>query len=74
VRKAPVRKAPKPTRRVVTAKPKRTVLAAPPRATVSTDAASSDTLLLIGGLALFVLVLGDTVFLTLSTRFLGGAR
>lgn len=34
---------------------------------------SPDALLLIGGLALFVLVLCDTVFLTLSTRSLRGA-
>jgi hypothetical protein len=31
-------------------------------------------MLLAGGLALFVLVLADTVFLTLSTRLLRGAR
>jgi hypothetical protein len=31
---------------------------------------SPDTRLLIGGLALVVLVLGDTMFLALSTRFL----
>jgi hypothetical protein len=31
---------------------------------------SPNSLLLIGGLALVVLVLGDTVFLSLSTRFL----
>jgi hypothetical protein len=31
-------------------------------------------LLLVGGLALFVLVLGDTVFLALSSRFLREAR
>lgn len=37
------------------------------------EAGSPDTLLLIGGLALFVLVLCDTVFLTLSTRFLRSA-
>ena len=37
------------------------------------DAGSADTMLLIGGLALFVLVLLDTVFLTLSTRFLRSA-
>jgi hypothetical protein len=53
---------------------KPTALAAPPRATVSTDAASPDTLLLVGGLALFVLVLGETVFLALSSRFLREAR
>jgi outer membrane biosynthesis protein TonB len=33
-----------------------------------------DTLLLVGGLALFVLVLADMVFLALSTRMLRGAR
>jgi hypothetical protein len=37
------------------------------------EAGSPDTMLLIGGLALFVLVLFDTVFLTLSTRYLRGA-
>jgi len=37
------------------------------------EAGSPDTPLLIGGLALFVLVLCDTVFLTLSTRFLRSA-
>jgi hypothetical protein len=31
---------------------------------------SPDSTLLIGGLALVVLVLGDTIFLALSTRFL----
>jgi hypothetical protein len=31
-------------------------------------------MLLAGGLALFFLVLGDTVFLTLSSRFLREAR
>jgi hypothetical protein len=54
-------------------KAKRTVLSSP-QTTVSTDAASPDTLLLVGGLALFVLVLGDTVFLALSSRFLREAR
>ena len=38
------------------------------RATVAAD--SPDTMLLVGGFALFVLVLGDTIFLTLSARFL----
>ncbi len=38
------------------------------------EATSSDTMLLVGGLALFVLVLADTVFLTLSTRYLRGAN
>jgi hypothetical protein len=37
------------------------------------DAGSVDTMLLIGGLALVALVFCDTVFLTLSTRFLRGA-
>jgi hypothetical protein len=39
-----------------------------PRA--ETTSSSSNSLLLAGGLALFVLVLGDTVFLALSTRYL----
>jgi hypothetical protein len=34
------------------------------------EATSPDTMLLLGGLALFVLVLADMVFLTLSTRVL----
>ena len=34
------------------------------------EATSPDTMLLAGGLALFVLVLADMVFLTLSTRIL----
>jgi type IV secretory pathway VirB10-like protein len=38
-----------------------------------TEAGSTDTMLLIGGLALVVLVLLDTVFLTLSTRVLRSA-
>ncbi len=36
------------------------------------DASSPDRLLLIGGLALFVLVLSDTVFLALSSRVVRG--
>jgi hypothetical protein len=55
-------------------KPKEDTVLATAGTTPAADAASPDTLLLVGGLALFVLVLGDTVFLTLSTRFLGGAR
>ena len=47
--------------------PKRRAL---PRARAVAESASPDTMLLAGGLALFVLVLGDTVFLTLSARFL----
>jgi hypothetical protein len=38
------------------------------------DAGSVDTTLLIGGLALLVLVISDTVFLTLSTRGIRDAR
>jgi hypothetical protein len=34
------------------------------------EVTSPDTMLLVGGLALFVLVLADMVFLTLSTRLL----
>jgi uncharacterized membrane protein len=34
------------------------------------EVTSPDTMLLVGGLALFVLVLADMVFLTLSTRVL----
>jgi hypothetical protein len=45
---------------------------APPVAPAA--ASSPDTMLLAGGLALFVLVLGDMVFLTLSSRFLREAR
>lgn len=36
------------------------------------ESSSPDRMLLIGGLALFVLVLSDTVFLALSTRALRG--
>jgi hypothetical protein len=34
---------------------------------------SPDSRLMIGGLALVILVLGDTIFLALSTRFLRGS-
>ena len=45
--------------------------ARPPIRAIGAEAAGSpDSLLLIGGLALFVLVLADTVFLTLSRRAL----
>ena len=37
------------------------------------EASPPDAVLLIGGLALVVLVLCDTVFLTLSSRYLRGA-
>ena len=45
---------------------------APPTVTRKEEG-SGDTMLLIGGLALVVLVLCDTVFLTLSTGFSRGA-
>lgn len=38
--------------------------------TAAPGSSSPDSKLLIGGIALFVLVLGDTMFLALSTRFL----
>jgi hypothetical protein len=50
-------------------RPERTLPAALGRPK-ATDSSSTDTLLLIGGLALFVLVLGDTLFLALSARLL----
>jgi hypothetical protein len=40
------------------------------RAEIVADPSSSDRMLLIGGLALVVLIIGDTVFLSLSARFL----
>lgn len=40
------------------------------RSLTAEEATSPDTMLLAGGLALFVLVLADMVFLTLSTRVL----
>jgi hypothetical protein len=40
------------------------------RSEVVTDPSSGDRMLLIGGLALVVLIIGDTVFLSLSARFL----
>ena len=57
------------------AKPKpkndRVKVAAAATPTLTRDQATSpDTLLLVGGLALFFLVLADIVFLTLSTRVL----
>lgn len=38
------------------------------------DSSSPDRLLLVGGLALFLLVLSDTVFLALSSRVVRSAR
>jgi hypothetical protein len=40
---------------------------------VSAESSSPDSMLLIGGLALVILVLGDTIFLALSSRFLRDA-
>jgi hypothetical protein len=42
------------------------------RAPAAGESSSPDRLLLIGGLALFVLVLSDTVFLALSSRLVRG--
>ncbi len=67
VQRPPARKTPK-KKRVIASKPKQTRVLPRVRATVAAD--SPDTMLLVGGFALFVLVLGDTIFLTLSARFL----
>jgi hypothetical protein len=74
---APVKQAPARVQKRETVKQKpakrgKTLAAALPRlrTTAVTEAASTDNMLLIGGLALFVLVLGDTVFLALSARYL----
>jgi outer membrane biosynthesis protein TonB len=59
--------------KVGTEKPKndRVKVAAPAASTLLREKATSpDTLLMVGGLALFFLVLADIVFLTLSTRVL----
>jgi outer membrane biosynthesis protein TonB len=69
-RREPARPKPKPR---VRDKPKigpvKTAVAAPPGFSRD-EATSPDTLLMVGGLALFFLVLADVVFLTLSTRVL----
>jgi outer membrane biosynthesis protein TonB len=77
---APAREERRQVRKRETAKEKpvreRTTKQATRRALPSlsrTEAGSTDTMLLIGGLALVVLVLLDTVFLTLSTRVLRSA-
>ena len=71
---APVRRESRVQRREnVKPKPERKVTktAAPALPGISREEATSpDTMLLLGGLALFVLVLADMVFLTLSTRVL----
>jgi hypothetical protein len=56
----------KPTRRVPPSRPaaRRTAAA------IASASSSPDTLLLIGGFALVVIILGDTIFLTLTTRYL----
>jgi hypothetical protein len=51
---------------------KRTLPRPAPAAAASSS--SPDTLLLVGGLALFILVLGDTLFLAFSARYLREAR
>jgi hypothetical protein len=83
---AATRRQTRPQRReTVKAKPKAKVKAGRSRGTnkvasralpslVREEATSPDTMLLAGGLALFVLVLADTIFLALSTRVLRGAR
>jgi hypothetical protein len=70
-RREPAR--PKAKQPKVKDKPKndRLKVAAAATPTLSRDQATSpDTLLMVGGLALFFLVLADMVFLTLSTRVL----
>jgi hypothetical protein len=70
-RREPARSNTKP--KVGTKKPKneRVKVAAPAAPTLLREKATSpDTLLMVGGLALFFLVLADVVFLTLSTRVL----
>jgi hypothetical protein len=52
-------------------KPKRAKQTSPARSVVkATGASAPDSTLMIGGLALVVLVLGDTIFLALSARLL----
>jgi hypothetical protein len=71
VRRAVVKKTKKPAKATKKAA-KRTLPRPAPAAAASSS--SPDTLLLIGGLALFILVLGDTIFLAFSARFLREAR
>ena len=66
VQEPPATKTPK-KKRVIPSKQTQKPVLTRVRATV---ADSPDTMLLVGGFALFVLVLGDTIFLTLSARFL----
>jgi hypothetical protein len=58
-----------PTRARTPKKAVRTRAASLPTAAAA-GSSSPDSTLLFGGLALVVLVLGDTIFLALSTRFL----
>ncbi len=67
VQKPQARKTPKKKRVIA---PKSTQTPVLPRVQANVVADSPDTMLLVGGFALFVLVLGDTIFLTLSARFL----
>jgi hypothetical protein len=62
---------PRPKKTNSKPEPKVTQSAAPALPGISREKATSpDTMLLVGGLALFFLVLADMVFLTLSTRVL----
>jgi hypothetical protein len=67
VQEPPATQTPK-KKRVIPSKSTQKPVLSSVRATVAAD--SPDTMLLVGGFALFVLVLGDTIFLTLSARFL----
>ena len=59
------------TARARVSTPKRAKQPSPARSVVkATGPSAPDSTLMIGGLALVVLVLGDTIFLALSTRFL----
>jgi hypothetical protein len=75
-RRAPVRVQPRKTepnqnpRRKKVSKPAAERTLPRPRTEVVTESSSRDHMLLIGGLALVVLIIGDTVFLSLSARFL----
>jgi hypothetical protein len=73
IRPAPQRaQAPKAARKQARPPAKRSLPRVAPAAT--SHSSSPDTLLLIGGVALVILVLGDTVFLAFSARFLREAR
>jgi hypothetical protein len=61
---------PRPKPKVDAERPITKVAVAPLPGLSREEATSPDTMLLLGGLALFFLVLADMVFLTLSTRVL----